>query len=129
MGEHMVDAATRVKMTNRWTKTDKLKHRSLFLFNKDNKFRILLYNISTSQTFDFIILLAILASCIILTRQRQQKYDLTDNLLMIDLILNFVFALEALMKIVSHGFILHRHAYLRDPWNIFDFIVVVAGRK
>ena len=30
-------------------------------------------------------------------------------------------------KIVAMGFVLHPDSYLRNPWNIMDFIVVVSG--
>ena len=32
-----------------------------------------------------------------------------------------------LLKIVSRGFVLHSYAYLRDPWNWLDFIVVALA--
>ena len=115
---------------SRWremTRTHKLKHRSCFLFKPDNKFRILLYHISISSIFDYIILLAILASCVVLTKQNGKSYDLTDPIIIADLSLNLVFAAEALIKIISYGFVSHKNAYLRDPWNFFDFIVVVGG--
>lgn len=39
----------------------------------------------------------------------------------------FVFLIEFLLKIISWGFIAHKGAYLRDPWNILDFIIVLTG--
>ena len=30
-------------------------------------------------------------------------------------------------KIVAMGFILHENSYLRNMWNIMDFVVVVSG--
>ena len=38
-----------------------------------------------------------------------------------------VFTLEFLLKTLALGFIMHRNAYLRDPWNWLDVIVVVTG--
>ena len=38
-----------------------------------------------------------------------------------------IFTIEALMKIVASGFVLHPGAYLRNGWNILDFIIIVAG--
>ena len=38
-----------------------------------------------------------------------------------------IFTLECLLKVISMGFIMHRHAYLRDSWNMIDFVVVIAG--
>lgn len=38
-----------------------------------------------------------------------------------------IFTLEMMVKIVADGFILHKNSYLRNPWNIMDFVVVVSG--
>lgn len=38
-----------------------------------------------------------------------------------------IFCSEAVLKIVALGFILHKGSYLRNAWNIMDFIVVVVG--
>ena len=38
-----------------------------------------------------------------------------------------IFCVEATLKIVALGFVLHKGAYLRNVWNIMDFIVVVTG--
>lgn len=35
-----------------------------------------------------------------------------------------VFTFEALVKIIAFGFIVNKHSYLRNPWNIIDFFVV-----
>ena len=38
-----------------------------------------------------------------------------------------IFTVEASLKILALGFVLHRGSYLRNAWNIMDFIVVVTG--
>lgn len=38
-----------------------------------------------------------------------------------------IFCVEALLKIVALGFLLHKGSYLRNGWNIMDFVVVVTG--
>ena len=38
-----------------------------------------------------------------------------------------VFTIEAILKIVAHGFLLHPGAYLRNGWNMLDFVIVVIG--
>lgn len=38
-----------------------------------------------------------------------------------------LFTSEAVVKIVAQGFILSKKTYLRDPWNILDFVVVVTS--
>ncbi|PFX23935.1 Voltage-dependent calcium channel type A subunit alpha-1 [Stylophora pistillata] len=38
-----------------------------------------------------------------------------------------IFCLEALLKVIALGFILHSDSYLRNGWNVLDFVVVVTG--
>jgi len=38
-----------------------------------------------------------------------------------------VFTIECMIKVIGMGFVWGRGAYLRDAWNILDFVVVVAG--
>jgi Ion transport protein len=38
-----------------------------------------------------------------------------------------IFVFEAILKIMAFGFILHKRAYLRNPWNALDFLVVLIS--
>jgi len=38
-----------------------------------------------------------------------------------------IFCVEASFKIIALGFCMHPGSYLRNYWNIMDFIVVVTG--
>ena len=38
-----------------------------------------------------------------------------------------IFTIEMCTKILALGFILHKNSYMRNLWNIMDFIVVVSG--
>lgn len=38
-----------------------------------------------------------------------------------------IFTVEASLKILALGLIFHRGSYLRNMWNIMDFVVVVTG--
>lgn len=42
-------------------------------------------------------------------------------------VLTYLFLAEAFLKILAQGFVLHKNAYLRDGWNVMDFIVVLTG--
>ena len=46
---------------------------------------------------------------------------------LVEIIFLVIFTVEAVMKILAYGFILHSGAYLRNGWNILDFIIVVIG--
>ena len=38
-----------------------------------------------------------------------------------------LYTVEMALKVIARGFVLHSYAYLRDPWNCLDFIVVILG--
>lgn len=38
-----------------------------------------------------------------------------------------LYSIEMVFKIVGLGFIIGPDTYLRDPWNILDFTIVVIG--
>lgn len=38
-----------------------------------------------------------------------------------------LYSTEMLLKIVGLGFLFNKGAYLRDPWNILDFIIVSSA--
>jgi len=39
----------------------------------------------------------------------------------LDLVFTGIYTIEALLKIISYGFVVHPKSYLRDPWNALDF--------
>eukprot|EP00913_Durusdinium_trenchii_P001279 g1178.t1 len=52
--------------------------------------------------------------------------DYWGNVLMreTEIVFTLFFALECAIKIVAYGFVGHPSAYIRDPWNWIDFLVV-----
>ena len=38
-----------------------------------------------------------------------------------------IYTIEMLLKVIGMGFIIPKGAYLRDYWNILDFIIVVTS--
>ena len=44
----------------------------------------------------------------------------------LDLCFTIIFAIEAVVKIISLGFVIERGTYLRDSWNMLDFFIVVS---
>lgn len=58
---------------------------------------------------------------------RDTKNKRNKTIEMLGLILTYIFTLEAVIKIIAMGFIMHRNSYLRDAWNWLDFIVVCIG--
>lgn len=44
-----------------------------------------------------------------------------------DDIFQYLYTIEMVVKIVSLGFILNDGSYLRDAWNILDFVIIASG--
>jgi hypothetical protein len=44
-----------------------------------------------------------------------------------DDIFQYLYSIEMDVKIVSLGFILNKGSYLRDAWNILDFVIIASG--
>lgn len=38
-----------------------------------------------------------------------------------------IFCFEAGIKLLALGFVFHKGSYLRNGWNVMDFIVVLSG--
>ena len=64
---------------------------------------------------------------------KANSYLFSQNLLIVYWFISFryafavVYTLEMILKVLARGFVLHKHAYLRDPWNRLDFVVVMFG--
>ncbi|CAH8533900.1 unnamed protein product [Schistosoma rodhaini] len=80
---------------------------------------------------EYMVLSTILANCIVLAMEMHlpsnDKTALSEKLEQTETYFLIIFCVEALLKIVALGFAFHRKAYLRNIWNIMDFIVVVTG--
>jgi len=38
-----------------------------------------------------------------------------------------IYTIEMILKVIALGFCMQQNSYLRDPWNVLDFIVVFFG--
>jgi hypothetical protein len=54
-------------------------------------------------------------------------YLMTSQLEELEPVFMGIFTVEMCTKIIAMGFVLHPDSYLRNPWNIMDFVVVVSG--
>jgi hypothetical protein len=46
---------------------------------------------------------------------------------MLNLVMTFIFLVEALIKIVAMGLAFDFKKYLRDGWNVIDLVIVISG--
>nr|BAA13136.2 voltage-dependent calcium channel [Heterololigo bleekeri] len=106
-------------------------NRSLFIFSEENFIRKYAKIIIEWGPFEYMVLLTIIANCIVLALEEhlpnEDKTPLAVQLEATEFYFLGIFCVEALLKIVALGFALHKGSYLRNVWNIMDFVVVVTG--
>ncbi|KAK0141778.1 Voltage-dependent R-type calcium channel subunit alpha-1E [Merluccius polli] len=91
-------------------------NRSLFIFGEDNV---------------YMILATIIANCIVLALEQhlpgEDKTPMSKRLEKTEPYFIGMFCFEAGIKVIALGFVFHKGSYLRNGWNVMDFIVVLSG--
>eukprot|EP00755_Sulcionema_specki_P036080 Sspe_Gene.22096::Locus_8356_Transcript_1_1_Confidence_1.000_Length_6454::g.22096::m.22096/K04854/CACNA1G; voltage-dependent calcium channel T type alpha-1G len=103
---------------------------SLGCLPASNPFRRAMIRLMDHPKFDPVILTVIMLNCITLAMADPSLADVEtiQNILNVaEYFFLIIFTLEASVKIIALGLVLHRGSYLRGPWNVLDFLVVVAG--
>lgn len=70
--------------------------------------------------------MVIMINCVFLALDKEVEW-VTENNTSIDFIFLNIYTMEMILKIIAMGFFMRAHSYLRDSWNILDFVVVVLG--
>ena len=109
----------------------KATYTSFFVLTETNPVRRFTRYISQSKGFEYFILVAIIANCILMAINSQLPNDDMNNMNrtveQAETYLLGIFCLEMVLNMITMGFILHPGSYIRNPWNILDFVVVVTG--
>ncbi|XP_042564802.1 voltage-dependent R-type calcium channel subunit alpha-1E isoform X4 [Clupea harengus] len=106
-------------------------NRSLFIFGEDNVVRKYAKKIIEWPPFEYMILATIIANCIVLALEQHlpgdDKTPMSKKLEKTEPYFIGMFCFEAGIKLVALGFVFHKGSYLRNGWNVMDFIVVLSG--
>ncbi|XP_078276448.1 voltage-dependent L-type calcium channel subunit alpha-1D-like [Rhinoraja longicauda] len=105
--------------------------RSLLCLSLKNPLRKFCTSIVEWKPFEIIILVTIFANCVALAVFQPLPEDDTNllnfKLEKVEYIFLIVFTIEAFLKIIVYGFLFHPDAYLRNVWNVLDFVIVFVG--
>uniref|UniRef100_A0A8C1NIV2 Voltage-dependent N-type calcium channel subunit alpha-1B n=1 Tax=Cyprinus carpio TaxID=7962 RepID=A0A8C1NIV2_CYPCA len=97
-------------------------NRSLFIFSEDNVIRKYAKRITECT---------IIANCIVLALEQHlpamDKTPMSERLDDTEPYFIGIFCFEAGIKIIALGFVFHKGSYLRNGWNVMDFVVVLTG--
>ncbi|KAM6975192.1 voltage-dependent N-type calcium channel subunit alpha-1B isoform 2-T2 [Tautogolabrus adspersus] len=106
-------------------------NRSLFIFREDNVIRKYAKRITEWPPFEYMILATIIANCIVLALEQHlpasDKTPMSERLDDTEPYFIGIFCFEAAIKIIALGFAFHKGSYLRNGWNVMDFVVVLTG--
>uniref|UniRef100_A0A8C4VDY5 Voltage-dependent N-type calcium channel subunit alpha n=1 Tax=Falco tinnunculus TaxID=100819 RepID=A0A8C4VDY5_FALTI len=104
-------------------------NRSLFIFSEDNVIRKYAKRI-TEWPYPFREA-TIIANCIVLALEQHlpdgDKTPMSERLDDTEPYFIGIFCFEAGIKIIALGFVFHKGSYLRNGWNVMDFVVVLTG--
>jgi len=107
-----------------------LNGNSLGFLSPTNPVRLFLAQIVCHKYFEYVIITLICLSSIVLaidSPQLDQDGELKKALDLIDKIFVVAFCCELSLKVTVLGFALHPGSYIRNSWNILDFLIVIVG--
>ncbi|GBG24665.1 Voltage-dependent L-type calcium channel subunit alpha-1S [Hondaea fermentalgiana] len=109
--------------------------RAFFLLPPDNWFRQACFKLVNSGKFDNFILLLIGISTVLLAAEEPYVSECKETtckgffsfLYVMDIVLNVLFIIEMVLKMIALGVLFHKHSYLRSGWNVLDFGIVLVS--
>ncbi|XP_072305376.1 voltage-dependent L-type calcium channel subunit alpha-1D isoform X2 [Eucyclogobius newberryi] len=105
--------------------------RALFCLTLNNPIRRACISLVEWKPFDIFILLSIFANCVALaiyipfpgddSNSTNQELETVEYAFLI------IFTIETFLKIIAYGLVMHQNSYVRNGWNLLDFIIVIVG--
>uniref|UniRef100_A0A669QCQ8 Voltage-dependent L-type calcium channel subunit alpha n=1 Tax=Phasianus colchicus TaxID=9054 RepID=A0A669QCQ8_PHACC len=100
--------------------------RALFCLRLNNPIRRAAISIVEWKPFDILILATIFANCVALGVYIPFPED-DSNAEQVEYVFLIIFTVETFLKIIAYGLVLHPSAYIRNGWNLLDFVIVIVG--
>ncbi|XP_052425508.1 voltage-dependent L-type calcium channel subunit alpha-1D-like isoform X1 [Carassius gibelio] len=105
--------------------------RALFCLNLNNPIRRACISLVEWKPFDVFILIAIFANCMALAVYipfpEDDSNSINHDLETVEYAFLIIFTIETFLKIIAYGLVMHQNAYVRNGWNMLDFVIVVIG--
>uniref|UniRef100_A0AAR2KUG2 Voltage-dependent L-type calcium channel subunit alpha n=1 Tax=Pygocentrus nattereri TaxID=42514 RepID=A0AAR2KUG2_PYGNA len=120
--------------------------RALYCLKLNNPIRRAALSIVEWKPFDIFILLAIFANCVALGVSKPfpeddsnaTNHDLVssstpppppdpDGEEQVEYVFLIIFTIETFLKILAYGLVMHPSSYIRNGWNLLDFVIVIVG--
>lgn len=105
-----------------------LQGKAFFCISSTNPVRVMAGRVVTHPWFDPVVLLFIFLSNVFLALDSPfVDADMYKFLYYADLVMTGVFTIEMLLKMLVYGLAIGKNSYLRNGWNIVDFVIVTSA--
>ncbi|XP_052339037.1 voltage-dependent L-type calcium channel subunit alpha-1D-like isoform X5 [Oncorhynchus keta] len=105
--------------------------RALFCLTLNNPIRRACISLVEWKPFDIFILLSIFANCVALAVYipfpEDDSNSTNHDLETVEYAFLIIFTIETFMKIIAYGLVMHQNSYVRNGWNMLDFVIVIVG--
>ena len=114
-------------------KTYEYCRKSIFCFHHDKPVRKFFVWVAEWNVFKHTVLIAVIANAVIMTIHNykyriDENVESTSNLDYVSArVFVAIFSLEFIIKVIAFGFVLQSRSYLRNGWNILDFLSLLSG--
>ncbi|XP_041860296.1 voltage-dependent L-type calcium channel subunit alpha-1D [Melanotaenia boesemani] len=105
--------------------------RALFCLTLNNPIRRACISLVEWKPFDIFILLSIFANCVALAIYipfpGDDSNSTNQELEKVEYAFLIIFTIETFLKIIAYGLVMHQNSYVRNGWNMLDFVIVIVG--
>ncbi|XP_073767393.1 voltage-dependent L-type calcium channel subunit alpha-1D isoform X6 [Danio rerio] len=119
------------KSKKQGSSTNSRPPRALFCLTLNNPVRRACINLVEWKPFDIFILLSIFANCVALAVYipfpEDDSNSTNHDLETVEYAFLIIFTIETFLKIVAYGLVMHQNSYVRNGWNMLDFVIVIVG--
>ena len=85
------------------------------------------HTIITTKLFDNLSISVIFVNSMVMMIEDPTLEEQPIFFVEVDKIFLILYSVEMFLKIFGYGFVMNEGAYLRDTWNLLDFVIVISG--
>ncbi|XP_072538249.1 voltage-dependent L-type calcium channel subunit alpha-1D isoform X4 [Salminus brasiliensis] len=119
------------KSKKQGSSTNSRPPRALFCLTLNNPIRRACISLVEWKPFDIFILLSIFANCVALAVYvpfpEDDSNSTNHDLETVEYAFLIIFTIETFLKIIAYGLVMHQNSYVRNGWNMLDFVIVIVG--
>eukprot|EP00468_Gymnochlora_sp_CCMP2014_P014087 CAMPEP_0167767870 /NCGR_PEP_ID=MMETSP0110_2-20121227/16314_1 /TAXON_ID=629695 /ORGANISM="Gymnochlora sp., Strain CCMP2014" /LENGTH=1017 /DNA_ID=CAMNT_0007656405 /DNA_START=453 /DNA_END=3505 /DNA_ORIENTATION=+ len=133
--EHLVDKKKdldnqimlRMQYQGMWQRPSHPVGVALMIFPPEHPLRKHVFELVMSYAFEIWMILVVILNCIVLALDDPNSDWENDTFAIMEIVMEVMFTMEVLLKLIAFGGFEPQFGYFRNPWNWPDFIAVFSG--